>query len=136
MMKKILLGTMVAATLSVGSVSVATADVFVRVAPPAPRTEVMPAPRKGYVWTPGYWDYRAGRHIWVQGTYVREKHGYHYANPQWHERDGRWVLERGHWSRGGGDRDHDGIPNRVDRDRDNDGVPNRYDSNPNNPRRN
>jgi hypothetical protein len=136
MMKKILLGTMVAATFSVGSVSVATADVFVRVAPPPPRTEVVPAPRRGYVWVPGYWDYRAGRHFWVQGTWVRERHGYRYAEPRWHERDGRWVLERGHWSRGGGDRDHDGVPNRYDRDRDNDGVPNRYDSNPNNPRRN
>ena len=34
-----------------------------------------------------------------------------------------------------GDRDHDGIPNRVDRDRDGDGVRNRQDSNPNNPYR-
>jgi hypothetical protein len=34
-----------------------------------------------------------------------------------------------------GDRDGDGIPNRVDRDRDNDGVPNRYDNRPNNPGR-
>ena len=34
-----------------------------------------------------------------------------------------------------GDRDRDGIPNRVDRDRDGDGVPNRRDSRPNDPRR-
>jgi hypothetical protein len=51
--------------------------------------------------------------------------------------------------RGNGDRDGDGIPNRMDRDRDNDGIPNRMDrdrdgdgvrnradSRPNNPRRN
>jgi hypothetical protein len=42
-------------------------------------------------------------------------------------------------SRGGGahrgDRDHDGVPNRVDRDRDGDGVPNRQDRRPNDPRR-
>jgi hypothetical protein len=37
--------------------------------------------------------------------------------------------------RGGGDRDHDGIPDRADRDRDGDGVPNRLDARPNNPRR-
>lgn len=35
----------------------------------------------------------------------------------------------------GGDRDRDGIPNRVDRDRDGDGVPNRYDRRPNDPYR-
>jgi hypothetical protein len=34
-----------------------------------------------------------------------------------------------------GDRDRDGIPNRVDRDRDGDGVPNRVDRAPDNPRR-
>jgi YXWGXW repeat-containing protein len=134
MMKKLLLGTMVAASLGVGSVSVATADVFVRVAPPAPRTEVVPPARRGYVWTPGYWDWRGNRHVWVNGHYVRERRGYHYATPSWHEQNGRWVLQRGGWARG--DRDHDGVPNRADRDRDGDGVPNRVDSNPNNPRRN
>jgi hypothetical protein len=123
MMKKILLGTMVAATLSVGSVSVATADVFVRVAPPAPRTEVVPEPRRGYVWVPGYWDYHGKRHVWVQGTWVKERHGYHYSNPQWQEHDGRWVLQRGHWAHGNADNDHDGVPNR-------------YDNHPNNPTRN
>lgn len=34
-----------------------------------------------------------------------------------------------------GDRDRDGVPNRVDRDRDNDGVPNSQDRRPNNPNR-
>jgi hypothetical protein len=34
-----------------------------------------------------------------------------------------------------GDRDRDGIPNRVDRDRDGDGVPNRQDRRPDDPRR-
>ncbi|MEQ1774136.1 MAG: hypothetical protein ABL891_10190 [Burkholderiales bacterium] len=34
-----------------------------------------------------------------------------------------------------GDRDRDGVPNRVDRDRDGDGVPNSRDSRPDNPRR-
>jgi hypothetical protein len=34
-----------------------------------------------------------------------------------------------------GDRDRDGVPNRVDRDRDGDGVPNRADRRPDDPRR-
>ena len=135
MIKKILLGTMVAASLGIASApAVEARDVYVQVAPPAPRTEAVPAPRRGYVWVPGYWDWRGHRHVWHEGTWVRHRPGYHYAEPRWHERNGRWMLERGGWARG--DRDRDGIPNRVDRDRDNDGVPNRYDSNPNNPRRN
>ena len=35
-----------------------------------------------------------------------------------------------------GDRDRDGVPNRVDRDRDGDGVPNNRDRRPDDPRRN
>jgi hypothetical protein len=38
-------------------------------------------------------------------------------------------------SRGWGDRDRDGVPNRYDRDRDGDGVPNYYDRRPSNPYR-
>ena len=34
-----------------------------------------------------------------------------------------------------GDRDRDGVPDRVDRDRDGDGVPNRQDRRPDDPRR-
>ena len=46
------------------------------------------------------------------------------------------IVEPDH--RGGyrsGDRDRDGIPNRMDRDRDGDGVPNRQDRRPDDPRR-
>ena len=79
-------------------------------APPAPREERMPEPRHGYVWAPGYWDWKGHRHVWMQGHWVRERHGYAYVNPRWAERDGHWVLERGRW-----DRDGDSIPNNRDR---------------------
>ena len=135
MIKRVLLATMIAAA-TVGSAtipSVASADVFVRVAPPAPRYEAVPAPRHGYTWAPGYWDWRHNRYHWVGGHWVRERPGYVYYAPSWVEHDGRWHRQDSRWARG--DRDHDGIPNRYDHDRDNDGVPNRYDSHPNNPNR-
>ncbi len=91
----------------------ARVDVFVQVAPPPPRVEVVPAPRRGWVWVPGYWDWRGRRHVWVAGTWVRERPGYRYFEPHWVERDGRWWLRRGHWGRG--DRDGDGVPDRFDR---------------------
>lgn len=46
-------------------------------------------------------------------------------------RPGRPFAHGPRPGRGQGDRDGDGIPNRVDRDRDGDGVPNRVDRNPN-----
>jgi hypothetical protein len=108
-------------------------QVMINVGPPPLRTEVIPGPRPGYAWVPGYWDWRGNRHVWVNGSWVRERPGYHYSRPGWVSHDGRWFLQRGGWARG--DRDHDGVPNRYDRDRDGDGVPNRYDRRPDNPNR-
>jgi hypothetical protein len=137
---------------------------YITVAPPPPRYERIPDPRPGYVWSPGYWEWRANRHVWIGGNWIASRPGYVYAQPRWVERDGRWFREEARWERGPngdrdhdgipnrydrhddrrdhrgdrhgyGDRDHDGIPNRYDRDRDGDGVPNRYDAHPDNRRR-
>ena len=127
-----------AAASATFSVPVASAPVFeVRVGPPAPRHEVVQAPRHGWVWSPGYWDWRGRHYRWVAGSWVRERPGYVYSQPTWVEEGGHWHLVAAAWARGPhGDRDRDGIPNRLDRDRDGDGVANRQDRQPDNPRRN
>ena len=89
----------------------------VTVAPPPPRYEVVPAARAGYVWSPGHWQWSAGRHVWVAGHWERVRVGYRYYAPRWVERGGRWYYEPPRW------------------DRDGDGVPDRVDSRPNNPNR-
>lgn len=101
-------------------------EAYVRIAPPAPRYERVPRARPGYIWAPGYWDWRGNRHEWVPGSWVRARHGYVYAQPVWRERGGQWYFEQGRWERGGRDRDRDGVPDRYEgRDRDRDGVPDR-----------
>ena len=136
MLKPTLVAAALAATL-VTLAPVAYAQIIVRVAPPEARQQVEPAPRRGYVHVPGYWNWNAqrNRHVWVQPSWVRERPGYYYNQPQWVERDGRYMLNRGAWARGNRDRDRDGVPDRMDRDRDGDGVRNRDDRAPNNPRR-
>jgi hypothetical protein len=122
-MRQLILGSLVAATLGAAALPAAArtdVDFFVNVAPPAPRYEVVPAPRVGYVWTPGYWDWRQNRHHWVTGRYVRHRPGYYYEPARWVPRDGRYYYSRPAWRAG---------------DRDGDGVPNRYDRAPNNPYR-
>ena len=132
MLKRIILAAAVAG--AIGSVAIpASAQIIVRIAPPPPRAESVPAPRRGSIWVPGHWDWRNPQHVWVGGTWVRERRGYSYNQPQWVERNGRWQMTRGNWRRG--DRDGDGIPNRMDRDRDGDGVRNSQDRAPDNPRR-
>ena len=103
-MRKLIIGSLVAASL--GAVALPAAartnvDFFVNIAPPPVYREVVPAPRVGYVWVPGYWDWRRGRYYWVGGTWSRHR---------WHLRDGRYYRAGG-WR----DADHDGVPNRYDR---------------------
>lgn len=106
----------------------ADVGVYLDVAPPPPREEVVPAPRHGLVWEPGYWDWRHGRYVWVRGHWIRERHGMYWHPSHWENRGGHWVLERGGWHRERWEPRH-----YAERDRDHDGVPNRYDPAPNDP---
>lgn len=135
MIKKLILAAMIAGSFGTIAVPANSATtIIVREAPPEPRFERVPQARRGYVWAPGHWEWKRNRHVWVKGHWVKARRGYVYDAPSWEERDGRWEMRRGGWRRG--DRDGDGVPNRVDRDRDGDGVPNRVDERPNNPVRN
>ena len=90
MLRKTLVATLAVASLSALSIPLASADTYVRIAP-APRAEFVPAPRYGYAWVPGHWEWRAHRPVWMDGAYVARE---------------RFFF---------GDRDHDGVPNRFDR---------------------
>lgn len=142
--RKLLLAALAASAIGVMPLPAAAAvGIYLDIAPPALRHEVFPAPRAGYVWQPGYWQWRDGRHYWARGHWVRERRGMYWHPNRWEQADGRWMFKRGAWDRerfaenrrAFGDRDRDGVPNRVDRDRDGDGVPNRNDRAPDNPRR-
>ena len=112
-MRKLIIGSVVAAALGAAALPAAArtnVDFFVNIAPPPVYHEVVPAPRVGYVWVPGYWDWRYGRYYWVAGSWSRHRPGYYYQPVRWHYRDGRYYRAGG-WR----DADHDGVPNRYDR---------------------
>jgi hypothetical protein len=96
---------LVSVALAVGTIGVAmtprpsaaAVDVWVNIGPPPERVEIIPDPRPGWVWTPGYWDWRGNRHVWHKGVWVRERPGYTFQPHRWVEHDGRWYLERGRW---------------------------------------
>lgn len=120
LMKKIVVNVLFAAGIFGAFVtplpSVAAVDLYVNIGPPPERYEPVPAPRAGYVWAPGYWDWRDNRHVWSRGVWVRERQGYAYEPHRWVEHDGRWRLDRGRWNQARGrDSDRDGIPDRRDR---------------------
>ena len=91
-----------AAVLGVGLMATparARVELYVGVAPPEPRVEVVPEPRRGYVWAPGFWEWRGRHHYWVPGHWMRARVGYHWEPDRW-DRDGeRWHYYRGGWNR-------------------------------------
>jgi hypothetical protein len=90
----------------------AFADLYVSIDPPARRVEHMEA-RSGYIIVPGSWQWRNGKHHWVEGRYEAERPGYRYENDRWvqNSHNNKWTMQHGGWSR---DSDHDGVPDRQD----------------------
>lgn len=74
--------------------------IVTEVAPPAPYAEVVPvAPFPGAIWIGGYWGWSGARHHWVPGRWERPRPGQVWEPHRWRQRDGRWRLEGGGWSR-------------------------------------
>ncbi|HEY3732132.1 MAG TPA: YXWGXW repeat-containing protein [Steroidobacteraceae bacterium] len=99
--RKLLLATLclTAAASLAPAVSSAGVNVDIDVAPPAPRVEVVPAARPGWVWAPGYWAWRGREHVWVGGRWVHERRGYHWVPDAWVARGPHYHYVRGHWER-------------------------------------
>ena len=97
---RILLASVALSAAFVSLPATARTYVEIEIAPPPPRVEVVPAPRRGYVWAPGYWRWNGHRHVWVNGVWVRERYGWHWEPDAWVQGpNGRWHLARGHWVR-------------------------------------
>lgn len=74
-------------------------DVGIDVAPPAPQYEVIPPPRAGFVWAPGYWRWEGHRHVWVGGNWMSVRPGYVYHQAHWERHHDGWHLREGSWGR-------------------------------------
>ena len=95
---KLLIAAAFASAVTLSTVAnAANVSVELNVGPPPPRYEVIPAPRIGYVWSRGYWDYDHGHHAWRAGHWEKERAGRQWSQAAWEERDGHWYLNRGHW---------------------------------------
>jgi len=99
--RKLLLATLwLAATASIApAVGSAAVNIDIDVAPPAPRVEVVPEARPGWVWAPGYWQWEGHQHVWVGGHWIRERRGYHWVPDAWVGNGPHYHYVRGHWER-------------------------------------
>ncbi|WP_266170248.1 hypothetical protein [Dyella subtropica] len=75
--------------------------VQIGVAPPPPRFERAPPPRRGYAWAPGYWRWspHMRRHVWVTGYWIPARPGYHYRPAGWVRYGNGWRFHGGGWRR-------------------------------------
>jgi hypothetical protein len=69
----------------------------VNVAPPPDRVEVVPAPRAGYTWEKGYWNWDGGRYAWHDGRWVENREGHRYIEHRWEHDGDHYRLRTGHW---------------------------------------
>ena len=112
-MKKIATAAAFVVALSGGALlpSLAMAQVNVNInigeAPPPVRYEVVPAPRNGYLWAPGYWNWDGSRHVWSSGHWERARASYTYVQPAWRQEGEGWRLDHGGWKHGKNKRHHD-----------------------------
>ena len=96
-MKKFLAtGLVMLGTLLTGC---AGTGIAVRYGPPPPRYGVIGvAPRAGYVWTDGYWDWRGGNYVWVNGRWMRPPRAHAvWVSGGWVQGRHGYEFRRGHW---------------------------------------
>lgn len=72
----------------------------IEIAPPAPRVVVVPPPRVGWVWAPGYWRWDGYHHVWMEGHWMRARPGYHWVAEHWVEHHRHYRFVPGHWAPG------------------------------------
>jgi hypothetical protein len=97
MFRRLLISSALGIVLGVGTIC--SAEVIVRVAPPAAIVErPIARPGAGYVWIGGYhrWDGRA--HVWVPGRWeLPPRARARWVSPRWVRRGGGWAFVEGRW---------------------------------------
>jgi hypothetical protein len=74
-------------------------SVTIGTAPPAPQYEVVPPPRAGYAWAPGYWRWEHNHHVWEAGHWMEHREGYRWEPDHWVRHEGGYSHVPGHWDR-------------------------------------
>jgi hypothetical protein len=79
--------------------SAASAEVIVRITPPAAIVETQgAAPGPGYVWVAGYQRWDGNAFGWTPGVWQQAPHpGARWVAHRWVRRHGGWVMVEGRW---------------------------------------
>jgi hypothetical protein len=69
------------------------------IAPPRLRVVVVPAPRPGWIWSPGYWNWSGAAYVWTDGVWLPARPGFSYVPAHWDRFAGGWRFIPGGWIR-------------------------------------
>jgi len=97
-MKKIL-KLFIAGVIFLAAAQAASAQVYVRVRPTAPRVERVVAPSPRHVWVDNDWRYENNQYVYNGGRWVEPPQGHHrWVNGHW-KRHGKkgWEWKEGRW---------------------------------------
>lgn len=85
--------------LAVAPVAEAGVRVYVRVAPPPLRVEVIGvAPSPNHLWIGGFWQWGGREHVWVPGRWtVRARAGAIWVPGHWKRTSHGWIFTEGRW---------------------------------------
>jgi hypothetical protein len=86
-----------AAGFGTSAAALAAPSIEADTAPPPARDERSPAPRDGYVWAAGYWDWSGHAYFWVPGRFIFQRRGAHWVTDRWDQVDSHWRRVAGHW---------------------------------------
>jgi hypothetical protein len=82
--------------------TVVTLDVnleWPNMAPPEPQVEPNPAPKRGYVWVRGNWDWQRGNGWkWTAGHWERQKSRMTWTEGYWEVSGDHWIWVSGGWN--------------------------------------
>ena len=79
------------------AVAASPSEIINRTPPPPERIEAAPAPKKGFAWSPGFWEWRGTGYKWTPGEWIKEKRGHQWQPYRWEEREGRYHFVHGAW---------------------------------------
>ena len=100
-LRKLLLTSVFMLVAGVTSACAGQHYVTATIAPPSPRYGVVGyAPRAGYVWCDGYWDWRGRGWVWMPGYWAKPPRASAVWVPgYWRPHRGGHAFVRGYWRR-------------------------------------
>jgi hypothetical protein len=95
-------GTLALAAGLLGTATVGIAapvEIEIRTAPPADRVEVVPAPRPGFVFEKGHYQYDGEKYVWQEGQFFKEREGQKYIPYAFEKRGDLYYYRPGYWEK-------------------------------------